>query len=100
MMVFDDMNPTDKIFLYDKGVTKELVEGTLDEFQLAIRVGDVFIPKIDYKEPLKEECLHFVNCLKKNEKPKTDGWNGYRVVKVLEAAEKSLKEEKEIEIAF
>ncbi len=99
MMVFDDMNPTDKIFLYDKGVTKELIEGTFDEFQLAIRVGDVFIPRIDFKEPLKEECLHFIDCLRKNEKPKTNGWSGYKVVKVLEAAEKSLKEEKEIEIA-
>lgn len=98
MMVFDDMNLTDKLFIYDKGVTKELVEGTLDEFQLAIRVGDVFIPKINYKEPLKEECLHFIDCLLKNKTPKSDGWNGYRVVKVLECAEKSLKEGKEIEI--
>ncbi len=99
MMVFDDMDLTDKLFIYDKGVTKELVEGTLDEFQLAVRVGDVYIPKINYKEPLKEECLHFIDCLLKNKKPKSDGWSGYQVVKVLESAEKSLKEGKEIEIA-
>jgi len=91
MAVFDDVTATDKIKLFDKGVQKEYAYASYGEFQLKLRSGDILIPDIKMSEPLKNECLHFIDCVKNNKKPMTDGRNGLEVVKVLEAAQDSLK---------
>jgi predicted dehydrogenase len=64
---------------------------TYGEFQFSYRYGDINIPRIEENEPLKIECDHFVECIKYGTTPNTDGFNGLRVVSVLEAANKSLR---------
>lgn len=88
MAVFDDMESNEKIRLYDKGVYKPSFESYASA--LTLRIGDILIPKIDAKEPLRIECEHFIDCVKSRNKPVSDGENGLQVVKILEAAQKSL----------
>ncbi len=91
MLVFDDVSSSEKLKVFDKGVSYEKPGGTFGDFQLLVRDGDILIPKVKFTEPLKEQCLHFLDSIKNNKKPLTDGMNGYSVVKVLEAAQESLK---------
>ena len=97
MVVYDDVSDA-KIQIYDKGITKENISNSLGEydtfgkFQLIQRAGDIILPKIDFVEPLQTECSHFVDCILSNKKPLSDGYDALRVVKVLEAAQKSLDE--------
>jgi predicted dehydrogenase len=98
MAVLDDMQATEKLRIYDKGVDFVPSYGDYGE-SLSIRVGDIYIPKIDMVEPLKVECMHFLDCIEKGERPLTDGECGLQVLRVLEAAEQSLREgSKEIRI--
>jgi predicted dehydrogenase len=90
MVVFDDMEASEKIKVYDKGVDRG---GQVVSYgdALTVRNGDILIPKISLQEPLKLECAHFVDCVRERKQPLTDGRDGLRVVKVLDAAQKSLK---------
>lgn len=90
MVVFDDMESTEKVRIYDKGFDWEKNTGTYDSF-LTLREGDIYIPKINMIEPLRLECQHFIDCIRGEKKPFTDGRNGLEVLKVLAAAEKSLQ---------
>jgi len=96
MIVYDDASTEAKIQLYDKGIDRRGLDGSLGDFdsfgkfQLIQRAGDVLIPRIDFAEPLRSECQHFVECVTEGKKPLTDGENGLRVVKVLAAASRSL----------
>lgn len=92
MAVLDDMEATEKLRIYDKGIDFTPSYGDYGE-SLLIRVGDIYIPKIDMAEPLKVECQHFLDCILKGVKPLTDGECGLQVLRVLEAAEKSLAEQ-------
>ena len=69
-------------------LAKFLFRKKLVEFN--IRYGDIYIPKIDASEPLKLECLHFMDCIKNNKTPRSDGEDGLKVVRVLEATQESL----------
>ncbi len=95
MLVYDDVSLDSKIQLYDKGIARldDFLDGpeTFAEFKFQIRSGDVVTPAIQFDEPLQSECQHFVDCVEHNRKPMTDGLSGLRVVKVLEAAEESLR---------
>ena len=91
MLVYDDTALQEKVRVYDKGVTKHPYYDTYGDFQLSYRYGDVNIPRIEDPEPLKVECDHFVDCVKRGVSPNSDGHSGLRVVKVLEAADRSLK---------
>jgi predicted dehydrogenase len=99
MVIYDDASSDAKIQVYDKGVTTASAQQTLGdfssfgEFQLLLRAGDVLIPKIDFVEPLKVECQHFVECIIAGKRPITDGQDGLQVVQVLEAAQRSLLNE-------
>ncbi len=90
MLVFDDMEASEKIRVYDKGVERV---GQVVSYgdALTVRSGDILIPKISLQEPLRLECLHFVECVRDRKRPLTDGVGGLRVVKVLDAAQRSLK---------
>jgi len=85
MMMFDDVNPQNKLFSYNHKIdwVDRLPTPHLEEAQ-----------PIDFveQEPLKSECEHFVECIASRKTPKTDGYNGLRVLKILEACQKSLKE--------
>lgn len=90
MGVFDDMEPQEKLKIYDKGIDFKPSFTPYRE-SLALRVGDIYIPKVASEEPLKIECQHFIDCINKNKKPLSDGENGLMVVNILENAGKSLK---------
>jgi predicted dehydrogenase len=103
MLVYDDVSLDAKIQIYDKGIDQ--LDDFLDspesfaQFQFQIKTGDLVIPTIKYGEPLQAESRHFIECIEHNRKPLTDGLDGLKVVRVLEAAERSLKEDgKPIEI--
>jgi len=100
MAVFDDIEPLEKIRIYDKGVDVPPYTNTFDEFQLSYRYGDVVIPHIPFSEPLRAECSHFVECIRDHSKPKSCGMTGLKVVKVLEAATQSLDHGRVQEIVF
>jgi predicted dehydrogenase len=92
MAVFDDVNKNETLKIFDKGAVPF---GTRDfsdysEHQLLIRDGDVLIPKVEQSEPLKNQCKEFLDSIKNDRKPKTDGRSGLSIVRVLEAAQKSL----------
>jgi predicted dehydrogenase len=89
MVVFDDMEPREKLRIYDKGVTRPPDYASWGE-SLAIREGDIFIPKIPNVEPLGAELAHFVRVARGAEAPRAGAADGVRVVRVLEAATRSL----------
>jgi predicted dehydrogenase len=89
MVVFDDMSQDEKIKLYDKGVEKPDFE-SYGEY-LGLRFGDILIPHVPNDEPLKLECEHFVECLVERKRPRSDGHNGLRVVRTLDALQRSLE---------
>jgi predicted dehydrogenase len=90
MVVFDDMEASEKIRVYDKGVDRG---GQVVPYgdALTVRSGDILIPQISLQEPLRIECQHFVDCVRERRKPLTDGADGLRVVRVLAAAQASLE---------
>lgn len=90
MAVFNDIEALEKIKIYDKGVDKQEYTDTYGEFQFAYRYGDIQIPNIRFVEPLKAECQHFLDSIANHTTPRTSGEVGLRVVKVLEAAQRSL----------
>lgn len=90
MVVYDDMHNSEKVKLYDMGV--ELKEpDTFGEWQLTYRSGDVVIPRLDASEPLQKECQHFIDCIQTGNKPKTNAEQGLQIVRMIEAAQESLK---------
>jgi len=91
MVVYDDVEPLEKIRVYDKGVEAPPYTDTFGDFQCSYRYGDVVIPNIRFVEPLRLECQHFVECIANRTKPQSCGRVGMEVVKVLEAAERSLQ---------
>ena len=91
MVVWNDLEADEKIKVYDKGVDVKTGQGIYD-LLVSYRSGDMWAPKVDQAEALSTEAQYFVDCVSKNEKPFNDGVAGLRVVKMLEAADQSLKE--------
>jgi predicted dehydrogenase len=91
MLVYDDISPNEKIKIYDRGVEIPPHYDTFGDFQFSYRYGDIRIPRLQEYEPLKVECNHFLECIKENKIPRSDGSSGLRVVSVLEAANHSMK---------
>lgn len=92
MVVFDDMEADRKVTVYDKGATTTRTKfETYGEF-VTLHFGDIHIPRIGNEEPLRVECQHFVDCILRDETPRSDGRDGLNVVRVLEAMERSLRE--------
>lgn len=95
MLVWNDLEMDEKIKIYDKGVTKSngdtKVSGDgLYNLLIGYRMGDVWAPKLAQIEALKVEAQYFVDCITKGENPLNDGKSGLEVVKMLEAADRSL----------
>jgi predicted dehydrogenase len=91
MLVFDDVEPIEKIKIYYKGVDAPEHYDTFGEFQYTYRYGDIIIPMVKNTEPLKTELEHFRDSIIKKSQPLTDGESGLRVVKILEACQESLR---------
>jgi predicted dehydrogenase len=96
MIVYDDVAEA-KLRIYDKGITRTGPADPVRQpddfaaFQLVQRAGDVLLPHIEFTEPLLLECRHFIECVRERRRPLTDGDCGVRVVRVLEAAQRSLE---------
>jgi predicted dehydrogenase len=91
MIVYDDMELSEKVKLYDKGVM--LNRGPEDLYQLKVgyRAGDMWAPHIGNVEALRVETQHFIDCIIDGQRPRSDGQAGLRLVRILEAASASLK---------
>lgn len=89
MAVFSDTDPQEKIKVFDKGVDVSLNFETYAEY-LTLRAGEVYIPVVDNTQPLALECRHFVDCVRDRRRPRSDGQDGLRVLRVLAAAQQSL----------
>jgi predicted dehydrogenase len=90
MVVFDDLESTEKLRIYDKSAEQTTDYNTFAEY-ITLRFGDITIPHVRVDEPLRLECQHFLDCVTTRTPPLTDGRDGLRVVKVLEAAQRSLE---------
>ncbi len=93
MLVYDDIESQEKIKIFDKGVDAPPYYDTFGDFQFAYRYGDIHSPRIADFEPLRKQCEHFIDCVENGRTPRSDGYSGLRVVSVLEAASRSLKED-------
>ncbi len=91
MLVWNDLEADEKIKVYDKGVKITSTEGVYD-LLVSYRSGDVWAPKVDQTEALKAELAYFLDCIASDKTPFNDGEAGLRVVRMLEAADRSLKE--------
>jgi len=90
MLVWNDLEVDEKIKVYDKGVQVKSHEGVYD-LLVSYRSGDMWAPKVEANEALKSELSYFVDCVEHGERPFNDGMAGLRVVRILEAAQGSLK---------
>jgi predicted dehydrogenase len=90
MAVFDDVSSVAKLRVYDSGVEYPATDN-YGEFELAYRHGQIVIPYITWREPLRVECEHFTQCVRTGDRPLTDGVHGLAVVAVLDAADRSLR---------
>jgi predicted dehydrogenase len=88
MATFDDMELERKVTVYDKGFDQSF--SSYGEY--IARSGDIWSPRVSNEEPLRIECRHFVECVRSGAQPRSDGEAGLRVVRVLEALQRSLEE--------
>jgi len=91
MVVFDDTHTTEKIRIYDRGADYQPREGGFAEFIAAVRDGDIVIPRIEQREPLREQIEHFVDCVRTGNEPISSGRDGAAIVRILERAQQELR---------
>ena len=91
MLVWNDLDADEKIKVYDKGV--DITNGqSVRDLLVSYRSGDMWAPKVEQTEALRVETKYFIDCITRNERPFNDGVAGLRIVRMLEAADKSLKD--------
>ena len=90
MLVWNDLEPNEKIKVYDKGVSLSDGQG-LHKLLVSYRSGDMWSPQVEPVEALTEEAAYFLQCIMENKTPFNDGVNGLRIVRILEAADKSVR---------
>ena len=95
MILYDDIEPTEKVRVYDKGVTANRIGDREADYQTLVsyRTGDVWAPKLDATEALHHVVAEFLDSIRSRRKPLTDGEAGLRVVRILEAAQESIKQD-------
>lgn len=98
MVVYNDVEALDKIKIYDRGIEAPAYTKDFGEFQCSYRYGDILIPNIRFAEPLRKECQHFLDCIANQTTPLTNGREGLKVVKILQAAQCSLMNESHVEV--
>ena len=91
MITYDDLQPSEKIKIYDKGVSFTDDPQKILEMRVGYRTGDMWAPKVDATEALRVEGEHFVDCIDRCNSPRTDGRLGLRVVELIEAATSSMR---------
>ncbi len=90
MIVYDDLEPSEKVKVYDKGVTVTNDPESVYQMLIGYRTGDMWAPQLDMTEALRTEVHHFIRCIELNERAVTDGHAGLRVVRLLEATALSM----------
>lgn len=91
MVVFDDVEMSEKVKVYDKGVSLDAATEDVYQRHVGYRTGDMWAPRLDNIEALAVEAQHFVDCITNGTQPLTDGQAGLRVVRILEAATESMR---------
>ena len=91
MITYDDLEPSEKIKVYDKGVSFTDDPNQIREMRIGYRTGDMWAPKLAVSEALRVESEHFVDCINNKRAPMTDGRLGVRVVELIEAANRSMR---------
>ena len=91
MIVYDDMEPSEKVKIYDKGITVSDEPESLYKALIGYRSGDMCAPQLEVVEALKVEIQHFVECIRNGAEPLTGGQAGLQVVRILESASLSMK---------
>jgi predicted dehydrogenase len=90
-IVFNDLNGTEQVRVFEKGVRAVDPEPlNYGEYRFHIRDGDILSPRVEVGEPLKNQCRHFLECVIKKTRPVTGGREGQEVVQVLQAVDRSL----------
>jgi predicted dehydrogenase len=92
MVVYDDLEPSEKIKIYDKGVTVRNEQESIYQMLISYRTGDMLAPQLDMTEALKAEITHFAQCISGKAQPITSGTVGLRVIQIMEAATQSMAE--------
>jgi predicted dehydrogenase len=92
MIVYNDIDASEKVRVYDKGLIFSEEGEAVYERHIGYRTGDMWAPRLDNLEALSVEAAHFVDCIRTGAVPLTDGHAGLRIVRVLEAATKSLSQ--------
>ena len=90
MIVYDDLEASEKIRVYDRGISQDASPENIYNMLIGYRMGDVWSPHLAVTEALAVEAAHFVDCVEHRKTPETDGEAGLRVVRLLEAANRSL----------
>jgi predicted dehydrogenase len=90
MIVYDDLEPSEKVKIYDKGITFNNNPENVYQMLIDYRMGDMWAPQLDLTEALRTEALHFIRCIENSVPPITSGQEGLRVVQILEAATRSM----------
>lgn len=91
MIAYDDLEPSEKVKVYDKGVSFTDDPAQIQEMRVGYRTGDMWAPKLVGTEALRVEGEHFVDCIVDAKVPQTDGKLGLRIVEVIEAATNSMR---------
>jgi predicted dehydrogenase len=91
MISYDDLEPSEKVKVYDKGISFTDDPTQIQEMRVGYRTGDMWAPKLAVTEALRVEGEHFVDCIKHAKRPETDGRLGVRVVELIEAATSSMR---------
>ena len=90
MIVYDDLEPSEKIKVYDKGLRLDDQAGARHQMLVGYRAGDMWAPQIEITEALQVEAKHFIDCIERSQPSQTSGEAGLRVVRMLEAAAESM----------
>ena len=96
MLVWNDLEADEKIKIYDKGVSMSTNPSNLHQLLVSYRSGDMWAPQVEQIEALRAETGYFLKCIEENKTPFNDGANGLSVVRLLEAAEKSVSKRGEL----
>ncbi len=91
MLVWNDLEADEKLRIYDKGVSMSTNPSNLHQLLVSYRSGDMWAPQVEQVEALREETAYFIKCIEENTKPFNDGEAGLRVVRILEAADRSIR---------
>jgi predicted dehydrogenase len=91
MLVWNDLEADEKLRIYDKGVSMSTNPSNLHQLLVSYRSGDMWAPQVEQVEALRAETVYFIKCIEENTKPFNDGEAGLRVVRILEAADRSIR---------